>query len=68
MDRPWSGLGSAQEKCFPPLERTNKDATIATIFIFLLASTAGQVDVEDVKGTSLHPAVLIAEGLGKRSI
>jgi hypothetical protein len=37
------------------------------VFIFLLAATAGQVDVEDVEDAALHPTVLIAEGLGKRS-
>jgi hypothetical protein len=45
-----------------------EDNTIITVFIFLLASTAGQVDVEDVEGASLQPPVLIVEGLGRKSI
>jgi hypothetical protein len=44
------------------------DNTVVAIFIFLLAATAGQVDVEDVEGAALQPPVLIVEGLGRRSI
>jgi hypothetical protein len=42
-------------------------AEVNAVFIFLLAATAGQVDVEDVEDAGLWPTVLIAEGLGKRS-
>jgi hypothetical protein len=41
--------------------------TVNAVFIFLLAATAGQVDVEDVEDAALPPTVLIAEGLDKRS-
>jgi hypothetical protein len=44
-----------------------KDSTVVAFFIFLLATTADQVDVDDVKGAALEPPVLIVEGLGKRS-
>jgi hypothetical protein len=44
-----------------------KDSTIVAFFIFLLAATASQVDVEDVEGAALEPPVLIVEGLGRTS-
>ncbi|KAK1600814.1 hypothetical protein QYE76_000039 [Lolium multiflorum] len=44
-----------------------KDSTVVAFFIFLLAATVGQVDVEDVEGAALEPPVLIIEGLGRRS-
>jgi hypothetical protein len=45
-----------------------KDNTVIAVFICLLAATASQVDVEVIEGAALRPLVLIAEGLGKRSI
>jgi hypothetical protein len=34
---------------------------VATVFIFLLAATGGQVDIEDTEDAALRPEVLLSK-------